>query len=119
MLNSNKSRLSIRTNLDFRLKYAATKILVMALMLPIMLGIAPPAKAQSDLIITGVIDGPLSGGLPKAVEFFVINNIADLSAYTIEHNLDGFVIEGRSYMLKSSTNYQAYLRMPNSITGPT
>ncbi len=48
-----------------------------------------------------------------------INNIADLSAYTIEHNLDGFVIEGRSYMLKSSTNYQAYLRMPNSIAGPT
>ncbi|MFH0824967.1 MAG: carbamoyltransferase C-terminal domain-containing protein [Pseudomonadota bacterium] len=48
-----------------------------------------------------------------------INNIADLSAYTIENNLDGFVIEGRSYMLKSSTNYQAYLRMPNSIAGPT
>ena len=48
-----------------------------------------------------------------------INNIADLSAYTIEHNLDGFVIEGRSYMLKSSPNYQAYLKMPNSIAGPT
>ena len=46
-----------------------------------------------------------------------INNIADLSAYTIERNLDGFVIEGRCYMLKSSTNYQAYLRMPNSIAG--
>jgi predicted NodU family carbamoyl transferase len=46
-----------------------------------------------------------------------INNITDLSAYTIEHNLDGFVIEGRSYMLKSSTNYQAYLSMPNSIAG--
>lgn len=46
-----------------------------------------------------------------------INNIADLSAYTIERGLDGFVIEGRSYMLKSSTNYQAYLRMPNSIAG--
>lgn len=43
-----------------------------------------------------------------------INNIADLSAYTIEHNLDGFVIEGRCYMLKSSTNYQAYLSEPNS-----
>jgi predicted NodU family carbamoyl transferase len=48
-----------------------------------------------------------------------INNIADLSAYTIEHNLDGFVIEGRSNMLKSSTNYQAYLRMPSSIAGST
>lgn len=46
-----------------------------------------------------------------------INNIADLSAYTIEHNLDGFVVEGRCYMLKSSTNYQVYLRMPNSIAG--
>jgi predicted NodU family carbamoyl transferase len=40
-----------------------------------------------------------------------INNIADLSAYTIERNLDGFVIEGRGYMLKSSKNYQAYLSM--------
>lgn len=48
-----------------------------------------------------------------------INNIADLSAYTIEHNLDGFVIEGRSYMLKSSRNYQAYLRMSNSIAYST
>jgi len=48
-----------------------------------------------------------------------INNIADLSAYTIEHGLDGFVIEGRSYMLKSSENYQAYLKLPNSIASST
>ena len=46
-----------------------------------------------------------------------INNIADLSAYTIERNLDGFVIEGRCYMLKSSKNYQAYLSMPNLKDG--
>ena len=39
-----------------------------------------------------------------------INNTADLSSFTIEHGLDGFVIEGRSYMLKSSKAYQAYLR---------
>jgi predicted NodU family carbamoyl transferase len=39
-----------------------------------------------------------------------INNIADLSSFTIERGLDGFVIEGRSYMLKSSTIYQAYLK---------
>lgn len=43
-----------------------------------------------------------------------INNIADLSSYTIEHSLDGFVIEGRSYMLKTSKNYLAYLNMSNS-----
>jgi predicted NodU family carbamoyl transferase len=39
-----------------------------------------------------------------------INNIADLAAFTIEHNLDGFVIEERCYVLKSSKEYQAYLR---------
>ncbi len=38
-------------------------------------------NAQSDLLISGVIDGPLSGGLPKAVEFFVLNDIPDLSIY--------------------------------------
>lgn len=38
------------------------------------------ATAQ-DMIITGAFDGPLSGGTPKVVEFYVINNISDLSAY--------------------------------------
>jgi len=46
-----------------------------------------------------------------------INNIADLAAYTIQHKLDGFVIEGRSYMLKASKNYQAYLRSSSSGAG--
>lgn len=39
-----------------------------------------------------------------------INNIADLSSFTIEHALDGFVIEGKSYVLKASKTYQEYLR---------
>lgn len=41
------------------------------------------ASAPGSLIITGVIDGPLTGGLPKAVELYVANNIADLSEYGI------------------------------------
>jgi predicted NodU family carbamoyl transferase len=47
-----------------------------------------------------------------------INNIVDLFAYTIEHKLDGFVIEGRCYILKSSTNYQTYLNMLRYKTEP-
>jgi hydroxymethyl cephem carbamoyltransferase len=39
-----------------------------------------------------------------------INNIDDLSSYVIKHNLDGFVVEGRSYILKLSQNYQAYIK---------
>ena len=44
-----------------------------------------------------------------------INKIADLSAYAVKYKLDGFVIEGRSYILKSSSSYQAYLRMRKSL----
>jgi predicted NodU family carbamoyl transferase len=45
-----------------------------------------------------------------------INKMADLSAYAVKHNLDGFVVDGRSYLLKSSRSYQAYLRMANMAT---
>ncbi len=39
-----------------------------------------------------------------------INTMSDLSAYTLQHELDGFVVEGRIYMLKSSVGFQKYLR---------
>ncbi|MDB6452593.1 ExeM/NucH family extracellular endonuclease [Falsirhodobacter sp. 20TX0035] len=38
---------------------------------------------MSDLIITGIFDGPLTGGLPKTIELFVRNDVADLSAYGV------------------------------------
>ena len=52
---------------------------ISTLMLAVILtaGLAGPASA--DLIITGVIDGPLTGGTAKAVELYALNNIADLS----------------------------------------
>jgi predicted NodU family carbamoyl transferase len=46
-----------------------------------------------------------------------INNISDLSAYAVKHSLDGFVVEGRTYLLKSSRGYQAYLSGPNARAG--
>lgn len=42
-----------------------------------------------DLLITGVIDGPLSGGTPKALELYVVNDIADLSIYGVESVTNG------------------------------
>jgi predicted NodU family carbamoyl transferase len=38
-----------------------------------------------------------------------INNIRDLDAYTFQHGLDGFIVNGRAHLLKSSERYQAYL----------
>ena len=42
-----------------------------------------------------------------------INKMGDLSEYAVKHNLDGFVVEGRAHLVRSSRSYQAYLRMPN------
>ena len=39
-----------------------------------------------------------------------INNIVDIDAYVREHGLDGFVIEGRAYILKESPEYQKYYK---------
>lgn len=44
-----------------------------------------------------------------------INKIDDLSSFVIKHSLDGFVVEGRSYILKSSDRYQAYLRIAKPV----
>jgi predicted NodU family carbamoyl transferase len=44
-----------------------------------------------------------------------INKIKDLSTYAMEHNLDGFVVEGRAYLLKRSECYRAYLKSPNAL----
>ena len=40
-------------------------------------------NGSGNLIITGIYDGPLSGGLPKGIELYTINNIADLSTYKL------------------------------------
>jgi predicted NodU family carbamoyl transferase len=39
----------------------------------------------------------------------LINNLTDLDAYAREHGLDGFVVEGRAYLLRSSARYKTYL----------
>ncbi|NNF02174.1 MAG: T9SS type A sorting domain-containing protein [Bacteroidia bacterium] len=50
-----------------------------------------------DLLISGVIDGPLSGGIPKAVEIYVVNDIADLSAYGFGSANNGGGSDGQEF----------------------
>ena len=38
-----------------------------------------------------------------------INNLTDLDTYTVDRELDGFVVEGRAYLLRSSERYRAYV----------
>jgi predicted extracellular nuclease len=56
---------------------------------------APAAATTGDLVITGVIDGPLAGGLPKAIELYVVNDIPDLSVYGVGSASNGGGTDGQ------------------------
>jgi len=58
--------------------------------------LAPPATAQ-DMVITGVVDGPLSGGIPKAIEVCVLNDIPDLSVYGVGSANNGGGSDGEEF----------------------
>jgi hypothetical protein len=59
-------------------KFLAFKLHLKALA-AIALCLVSTSAFSQDLVITGVVDGPLTGGVPKAIEIYVINNVADLS----------------------------------------
>ncbi|MCP5099228.1 MAG: nuclease, partial [Chloroflexi bacterium] len=58
---------------------------------------APLQAAATDLLITGVIDGPITGGLPKGVEVYVVNDIPDLSIYGIGSANNGGGTDGEEF----------------------
>jgi uncharacterized protein len=51
--------------------------------------VALAGAANANLIITGVVDGDLPGGLPKAIELYATSFIADASIYGIESANNG------------------------------
>ncbi len=57
------------------------KPLLIALLILLSSGLSK--TSGQNLIITGVMDGDLDGGLPKAIEICVLNDITDLSEYSI------------------------------------
>ncbi|MEM8658118.1 MAG: hypothetical protein AAGF22_08470, partial [Pseudomonadota bacterium] len=57
---------------------------------------------MSDLMITGVIDGDLSGGLPKAIQVTALADIADLSVYGLGVANNGDGTDGREFTFPAS-----------------
>lgn len=55
------------------------------------------AQAGTDLVITGVIDGPLTGGIPKAIELYVVNDIPDLSIFGVGSANNGGGSDGQEF----------------------
>ncbi|MEL6845029.1 MAG: nuclease, partial [Bacteroidota bacterium] len=50
-----------------------------------------------NLVITGVFDATLPGGLPKGVELYVLNNIANLSTYGLGSANNGGGTDGEEF----------------------
>ena len=82
-----------------------------------------------SLVISGVIDGPLPGGLPKAIELFATADIADLSIYglgspnngapggTIELTLSGSATAGDYiYVASEATDFAAFFGFAPDFT---
>ena len=88
--------------------------------------VAPASK----LIITGVVDGPLGGGTPKAIELYVQDDIADLSQYGIGSANNGGGTDGQEftfpavsvmsntyiYIASESPNFTAYFGFAPTYT---
>lgn len=71
---------------------------ILAAVFIFLIGSAVPSRAiATDLLITGAIDGPLTGGLPKAVELYVVNDIPDLSIYGIGSANNGGGTDGEEF----------------------
>ena len=88
------------------------------------------AQSQGSLIITGVFDGPLSGGLPKGIELYATSEILDLSIYGVSSANNGggttgtpeFTLSGSAmigdfiYVASESSQFQNFLGFVPTFT---
>lgn len=77
-------------------------------------GDSPPdtvigSGSSSSLILTGVFDGTLTGGTPKGVELFAIENIEDLGLYGIGSANNGGGSDGVEITLSGSVSKGEFL----------
>ena len=58
---------------------------------------------QGDLLITAVYDGPLSGGTPKGIELYAINDIPNLSVFGLGSANNGNGSDGVEFIFPDDT----------------
>ena len=74
--------------------------------------------AASDLVITGVVDGPLSGGVPKAVELCVVADAPDLSVYGVGSASNGGGTDGEEFTFPAGpVSAGTFLYVASEATG--
>ncbi len=71
--------------------------MVRSFILLLIAGIFSFKSQAQGMMLSGVIDGPIPGGLPKAVEVYVYEDIADLSLYGIGSANNGGGSDGQEF----------------------
>jgi len=75
-----------------------------------LVGIAATSQVNADLIVTGVFDGPLAGGVPKVVEIYV-RSTTDLSRYGVGSANNGGGTDGVENILSGTANAGTFIYM--------
>lgn len=70
----------------------------------------------SKLILSGVIDGPLSGGTPKAIELFALDDVSDLSIYGVGSANNGGGSDGQEFTLSGSATAGDFVYIASEST---
>jgi len=74
--------------------------------------------SHADLILTGILDGGLTGGLPKGVEVFVTNDIPDLSIFGIDAATNGGGTDGQEFTFPAvAATKGEYIYVGSEATG--
>lgn len=76
------------------------------------------AQASAGLILTGVIDGPLAGGTPKAAELVSVG-VTDLSQYAIGSANNGGGTDGPEFVLSGTAADGEFLYVASEEIGFT
>jgi hypothetical protein len=73
-----------------------------------------------DLAISAIYDGPITGGVPKGIELYVINDIADLSEYGVGSATNGGGTDGEEFTFPTvSVTAGTYIYVSSEATGFT
>lgn len=83
------------------------------------IGSASPSATGNDVIITGIFDGPLNGGIPKGIELVVLVDGTDLSEFGVGAANNGGGTDGEEFTMSGTYNRGDFIYIASESTGFT
>ena len=77
---------------------------------------AATSVSHAQMLITGIIDGPRTGGNPKAIELFATEDIADLSLWDVQYYFNANATPSVTVTLTGSASAGDYIYVASEAT---